>query len=66
MKLLKTQHLFAGTFLLCAMVLLMSPHVTAQVVNIPNPGLRATFEDSLGQSGRRADYARRHGDADVY
>ncbi len=61
MKLLKTQHLFAGTFLLCAMVLLMSPHVTAQVVNIPNPGLRATFEDSLGRAAgapiTRADMA---------
>ena len=43
MELLKTQHLFACTLLLCAMVLLMSPHVTAQVVNIPNPGLRATY-----------------------
>lgn len=42
MKLLKTHHLFAGTLLLCAMVLLMSLHVTAQVVNILDPGLRST------------------------
>lgn len=50
MNFLKTRHLFACTLLLCATVLWIPPHVTAQVVNIPDPGLRAVIAKALGKA----------------
>lgn len=50
MNFLKTRHLFACTLLLCATVLWIPPHVTAQVVNIPDPGLRAVIAKALNKA----------------
>ena len=50
MNFLTTRHLFACALLLCATVLWIPPHVTAQVVNIPDPGLRAVIAKALGKA----------------
>ena len=50
MNFLKTRHLFACTFLLCVTVLWIPPHVTARVVNIPDPGLRAVIAEALDKA----------------
>lgn len=50
MNFLTTRHLFACTLLLCVTVLWIPPHVTARVVNIPDPGLRAVIAKVLNKA----------------
>ena len=50
MNFLTTRHLFACTLLLCVTVLWIPPHVTAQGVNIPDPGLRAVIAKALNKA----------------
>ena len=46
----KKQHIFMGTFLLCALLFLIPVITLAQTVNIPDVGLRQAINEALGKT----------------